>query len=473
MLKVIELFSGIGSQAKALERLYKDRGLEFEIVGTSDIDKDAIVSYATIHNGLTKEMIDDYTFPKDRQSMADFLKMLNIGYDFQKDKPYNWDRLVSSKEKYLEKYYLATILSKQLGDISKISSLPDCDLLIYSFPCTDISTAGLQKGFKAEDNTRSGLVWQVLRLLNNKIENEKPLPKYLLMENVRNLVSNTFINDFNLWIGKLAEIGYVTYYAVLNSKDFGVPQNRERVFAISILNDNNGYEFPKPFKLDKVLKDLLETDVDEKYFISLKGVEYILNPKRLGKYTNVNSDVSMPCTAVGQNNWTGTFIAEEYENCVEAGVLKGGKWDNLHEQSCRVYNTNALSPALNTCEGGGHETKIVCPYNTETDGTSRTIKAQYNNNNMRNFIRDDSFGATGVIEIQGIKYRIRKLTPLECIRLMDFDDEDFYKIKEIGMSDSQIYKQCGNSIVVSCLYHIFRKLFVDTEKEQITFFDEF
>ena len=146
-------------------------------------------------------MIDDYAFPKDRQSMADFLKMLNIGYDFQKDKPYNWDRLVSSKEKHLEKYYLATILSKQLGDISKISSLPDCDLLIYSFPCTDISTAGLQKGFKEDANTRSGLVWQVLRLLNNKIENEKPLPKYLLMENVKNLVGNTFINDFNLWNG--------------------------------------------------------------------------------------------------------------------------------------------------------------------------------------------------------------------------------------------------------------------------------
>ncbi len=267
MLKVSELFSGVGAQAKALERLQRDYGLEFEIVATSDIDKDAIVSYAAIHCGLTLEMIDTYGEYPSRYEMAEYLSELNIGYDFKKNKPYDWHKLSRRKAKEIEKYWLATHLSRQVGDVSKAPCLPKADLWTYSFPCTDISVAGLQKGLSEVSGTRSSLVWQVLRLL--KISAEKnELPKYLLMENVKNLVGTKFIKDFSLWVSTLDELGYKTVWEVQNAKDFGVPQNRERVFAISILkSENQSYEFPKGFPLEIRLKDILEHNVDEKYYL--------------------------------------------------------------------------------------------------------------------------------------------------------------------------------------------------------------
>ncbi|MFA5659036.1 MAG: DNA (cytosine-5-)-methyltransferase, partial [Oscillospiraceae bacterium] len=134
MISVNELFSGIGAQAKALERL----GLEHNIVATSDLDMNAIVSYAAIHNGLTLEMIDSYSEYPTRSEMADYLLKLNIGYDFKKNKAYDWHKLARKKSKEIEKYYLATIISKQVGDVSKVEKLPKADLWTYSFPCSDI-----------------------------------------------------------------------------------------------------------------------------------------------------------------------------------------------------------------------------------------------------------------------------------------------------------------------------------------------
>lgn len=276
MLKVNELFSGIGAQAKALERLQKDYGLEFEIVATSDIEKDAILSYAAIHCGLTSELVNCYPDYPSREKMATYLTNLNIGYDFKEDKPYDWDKLARRKGNTLEKYYLAAYLSRQVGDISKAPYLPKADLWTYSFPCTDISVAGLQSGLSVESGTRSSLVWQVLRLL--KISAEKnELPKYLLMENVKNLVGTKFIKDFSLWVNTLDELGYKTFWEVQNAKDFGVPQNRERIFAISILkSENQSYEFPKSFPLEIRLKDILEHNVDEKYYLKDEYTEKLL-----------------------------------------------------------------------------------------------------------------------------------------------------------------------------------------------------
>jgi len=261
-LKVIELFSGIGAQAKALERLE----VEHEIVATSDLDKDAIVSYAAIHNGLTLEMIENYPDYPSREDMAEYLQKLNIGYDFKKDKPYDWNKLARRKAKYIEKYYLATIISKQVGDVSKVEKLPKADLWTYSFPCTDISSAGQQKGFSKDSNTRSGLLWEVERLLNVAKDNDE-LPQYLLMENVKALVQQKFMPEFNNWLRVLDDLGYKTYWKVLNAKDYGVPQNRERVFAVSFL-DKRAFEFPERMPLMLRLKDILEQNVDEKYYLS-------------------------------------------------------------------------------------------------------------------------------------------------------------------------------------------------------------
>lgn len=208
-LRVFTAFSGYDSQCLALNRL-RDNYPEFDYVcvGWSEIDETAIKAH-------------DALFPQD------------------KDKNY--------------------------GDISKIdwSEVPDFDLFTYSFPCQDISAAGQQKGFQRGEGTRSGLLWECEEAIKVK------RPKYLLMENVKALVSNKFIDGFHEWLRLLESYGYYSNSEVLNSKEFGVPQNRERIFVISILRDGfePRYYFPKPFKLEKCLADVLDENVEESFFL--------------------------------------------------------------------------------------------------------------------------------------------------------------------------------------------------------------
>jgi DNA (cytosine-5)-methyltransferase 1 len=266
-ITLIELFSGIGAQVRGL----RNTGLyDVEVIATSDIDKDTIVSYAAIHNGLTPEIIQeiaDRDLPTEAyQKMADYLSSRNIGYDFTKNKLYDWQRLVNSKSKDLIKYSLACKLSHNLGDISKIKSLPYADLVTYSFPCTDCSIAGKTKGI-IKGETRSGLLYEATRLFRQMVEDGNA-PKYLLMENVKNLVGSKFRKIFDALLIFLDEIGYNTYWQVLNAAECSTPQNRERVFALSIRKDiDKGYEFPQPFDTGICLNDILEKDVDEKFFM--------------------------------------------------------------------------------------------------------------------------------------------------------------------------------------------------------------
>lgn len=262
MLKVNELFSGIGAQAKALERL----GIEHEIVATADIDHYAIISYAAIHCGLDKDMFKHFHYPSE-DIMKQYLNDRHIGYDYVNKHFIDWFKIRTKKQlKNLKMSYIATVLSKQVGDISKVKGLPKADLWTYSFPCTDISVAGQQKGLSKDSGTRSGLLWEVERLLNVAKANDE-LPNYLLMENVKNLVGKKFKADFDKWLKFLDRLGYKTYWKVLNAKNYGVPQNRERVFAVSFL-DKREFEFPKAIPLELRLKDILESDVDEKYYLS-------------------------------------------------------------------------------------------------------------------------------------------------------------------------------------------------------------
>ena len=157
---------------------------------------------------------------------------------------------------------------RNYGDISKIDwdKVPDFSLLTYSFPCTDISNAGKQGGLSENSGTRSSLLWECRKAIEAK------RPKYLLMENVKALVSKKFMGDFAKWQNYLSGLGYSNYWQVLNAKDYGVPQNRERVFMVSILGDE-GFVFPKPFPLERKLKDVLEENVDEKYYIAQEKVD--------------------------------------------------------------------------------------------------------------------------------------------------------------------------------------------------------
>ena len=584
-LTVNELFCGIGSQRKALERL----GISHEVVGIAEIDKYAIQSYESIFG-----------------------------------KTYNY------------------------GDISKVESLNYADLWTYSFPCTDLSVAGARKGFIDEDGnqTRSGLLYEVERLLD-KAKETNTLPKLLLMENVKNLVGKEFKLNFDKFLCKLTSLGYNNYWQVLNSKDYGIPQNRERVFVVSIRKDIDkyGYVFPKKLKLTKVLKDVLENTVDDKYYLS----ETIQERFKLElKSNNIVGTTAPSFRTIGQRDivygtegCVGALVATDYkqpkqilethhidnikkvvceQRCDEGlrffkdevvgalrtidacgdkrvielpciGASRGRNPENPSDRTTgcpteqrleinaqgisntittvqkdnyvietpirlgniygndkgsgfagNVYDKNAISPTLMTMNGGNSQPMIVSDsiHKIDIPQTIRVRKHTINNTKLvellrshknlsnkqiadalnvpitkvEHWFRTDVYFAVpdaeiwfklksllqietnefdeaittfeekeGVFEKSNRCYldsgiaptltssscdekivndlRIRKLTPLECWRLMGFDDEDFNKAQSSGVSDTQLYKQAGNSIVVDCLYYIFKSLLVD------------
>ena len=215
-IKVFTAFSGYDSQMMALNRVAERHNgdIDFDLVGWSEIDKYAIKAH-------------DLIFPQ------------------YKDRNY--------------------------GDISQIdwAQAPDFDLFTYSFPCTDISNSGLQKGLDEDSGTRSSLLWECRNAVIAK------RPKYLLLENVKALVSKKFIPYFKKWCDELNDYGYYNYWKVMNAKDYGVPQNRERVFLVSIRKDvdSGDFLFPEEFELTTFLNDVLEENVDDKYYLSEKSVE--------------------------------------------------------------------------------------------------------------------------------------------------------------------------------------------------------
>lgn len=340
-LRLIELFAGIGAQAKALENL----GVEFEHYRICEFDKYAVASYNAIHG--TEFTTSDIT------------------------KIHAADLGIVETDKY---EYIMT----------------------YSFPCTDLSTAGKQQGMSRESGTRSGLLWEVERLLKEAEE----LPQILLMENVPDVLSEKNSGDFFAWCRFLEDLGYTNKYAILNAKDFGVPQNRERCFMLSWLDDFH-YDFPQAKPLTVRLKDFLEPSVDEKYYLSEKTIKY--------------------------------FIQHTQES-----IEKGNGF--------RFEPTDGNSPK--------HNNRVVEPI--VWDGFNQYIRKDSScvGTLTRNCGADLKRNGQGIIK--GI--RIRKLTPKECWRLMGFDDESFSRAEK-KVSNSQLYKQAGNSIVVDVLMAIFKKLF--------------
>ena len=350
MITVNELFSGIGAFRKALVNL----NIPHKIVGISEIDRYAIKSYEAIFGA-----------------------------------------------------------ARNYGDISKVAKLDYADMWTYGFPCQDVSISGLQGGI-VKNETRSGLLYEVQRLLVTAASHDE-LPKYLILENVKNLVGKRFINDFNAWLEWLDGLGYNNYWQVINAKDHGLPQNRERVFVVSIHKsiDNKSFEFPKGFPLDKKLRDLMELEVDETYYLD-------------GKYESILK------------------VNDNYS------VLCGGTIGKMHDISRRVYNPEYIAPALHTCGGGYQEPKVFAPRVIGGLGEKKSNAGRQWYQQDR--IYDDkvaisvttSFNPYYIDTTQG---RPRKLTPRECWRLQGFGDEDFNAARNV-CSISQLYKQAGNSIAV-------------------------
>ena len=407
MLRVFEAFAGYGSQSIALRNL----GIEYEVVAISEIDKYAIKAYEAIHG------------------------------------PTN-----------------------NLGDICKIdpSDIPDHDLFTYSFPCQDLSVAGKQTGLGK--GTRSGLLYECEKVIEAK------KPKYLLLENVKNLVGKKFKPQFDEWLSYLEDLGYTNYWQVLNAKDYGVRQNRERVFVVSILGEHKPYEFPKAMSLDKCIADILEEEVDEKYYLS---EEIQKRFKITNQSKNIIGTTKPDFRTIGQrdlvydkNGVMGALVATDYKQPKQIAELNQLGTLDIKGMDCikRVYGTDGISPALTTMQGGNRQPKIltlpcICasrgrnPENPSdrTVGAPTEQRLEFNTKGTSNTIttvQKDNY----VVETT---YRIRKLTPRECFRLMGMSDDDIDKIQATGISNTQQYKMAGNSIVVDVLEAIFKNLFME------------
>lgn len=338
---------------------------------------------------------------------------------------------------------------RNAGDISKIDwgGQPDFDLFTYSFPCTDISNAGKQQGLSEDSGTRSSLLWECRKAIEIK------RPKYLLMENVKNLVSKKFIPDFRRWEQWLAGEGYCNFYKVLNAKDYGVPQTRERVFMVSILDEGASFHFPEPFPLERRLKDILEEDVDERYYLSdriVKGfmehnrrhqekgtgilclpktgedianavrangaisptdnmiidtaTSICLNPKVDGKQPSLEHRV-YDCSGISTAVTTGfmpkiavpavlTSKRNDYGKAVRKMYEAGELDESRHNMTDLVPRKDGICNTITSVE---KDNLLMEPFNADRDGVARTVKAQYHKNGMANFMRTDALGATGVI----------------------------------------------------------------------------
>lgn len=402
---MIELFSGIGAQERALRQLK----IPYRIINTCDCDKDAVLSYAAMRFDIDKAT-KEYQFPT-QDKMIEELQNKGFGYDFIKGKHTITSRTPINK---LKQYYIADKLSNNLGDISKVNRLPYADMVTYSFPCTDLSVAGKGEGMvnkcscgyswpidfsddneslicpscgaKVQSSTRSGLLGQVQRLLAVS-KKENTLPKYLLLENVKNLVGKKFKPQFDAWIRWLDSIGYNTYYQVLNSKNFGILQNRERIFALSIRKDvdNGNFNFPEQIPLTTRLKDILEKTVDEKYYLSGDKVESILANfiARQNEASGINLK-DQATTFDGLTDVAHTLMARDYKGfgnqsmtgVIEPSIIKVGQLDSSFDQSGRVYSAEGIAPTVMSNSHGKTSGGYTSPKILVDENSDKLIKVE-------------------------------------------------------------------------------------------------
>lgn len=351
MIKVLELFAGIGACSKALERL----GIEHEIVDAVEIDKYAIKAFNAIHHT-----------------------------NFEPQDITTWDK-----------------------DI-------ECDLIMHGSPCQDFSIAGKQAGGDMGSGTRSSLMYETLRIV------EKLRPKYVIWENVKNILSKRHVHNWDMYAERMEELGYVNYCDVLNAKDYGIPQNRERVFTVSVYAGDGILEYdfrtPEKIPLEKRLKDFLEKDVDEKYYLTEEKLQMI------GKWKCYEKPLEH---MLEDDSIVGTLTTRSGAECEGMKIYVNNKkgYDIAHNGDAIDFSY----PSSKTRRGRvGH-------------GVCQTLPTQCTQGVMDNYI-------------------VRKLTPRECFRLMGFDDKDFDACVAASISNAQLYKIAGNSIVVNVLEHLLTNL---------------
>lgn len=360
-MNVFHAFSGVDSQLMAEKRVWGD---DVRLIGTMEVDIDAIISSGLIHHNERLQGELKKELNKDRiDFMRLWLKERNIGYDFKKGKS-KIDRLSVDK---LNKLFLSCLLTRNYGDISlanKVKLRDEIDLFTYSSPCQSFSTAGKQQGL----NGVSGLLLECEKFIEiNK-------PKFLLLENVKNLVGKKFIKDFENWLSILDGLGYNSYWKVLNAKDFGIPQNRERVFCLSIRKDiDKGYNFPNEIPLEKRLKHLLDSNVDDKYYLKDTAKFFINNSFameqkgngfRFKPHVHNNANIAKCLTTKAGSRMDDNFIIdvdsknETFEFSSKNDELKSVRLFGIFDtekskhQAGSVWDKEMLAPTLDTMQGG-------------------------------------------------------------------------------------------------------------------------
>jgi len=335
-------------------------------------------------------------------------------------------------------------------DIQKWDKDIQVDLIMHGSPCVDFSLAGKQAGGDKGSGTRSSLMYETIRIV------EKLKPKYVVWENVKNILSAKHKHNFDNYLQSLSELGYINYYQILDAKDYGIPQHRERVFTISVLDNDRSFEFPPKRELKLKLKDLLENEVDEKYYLSNEQVDRI-------KYSSYHQKQSL----IQKKEYYDTLCSRDWKdpkciqtvlikNCTKKGYLEAIDGDGCYINNIAKKRGTVQKEMIPTLKAG-LDIGVVVKGNYSPSGHNATGIVD------KNYIVPtvmENYGSVTAIEEE---LRIRKLTPKECWRLMGFNDEDFEKAKSTGNSNSQLYKQAGNSIVVNVLMNIFYNLLKDTK----------
>ena len=463
-IRLIEFFAGYGSQALALKYL----GVKFEHYKICEWAVKSIQAYQDIHI----QDYFDYSENMSDENVIDYL--LRVGISANYNEPANKSQI---KRMNFRQIYNNIIATNNLVNIQNIKG-SDLDMvgidrydyiLTYSFPCQDLSLAGKGKGM-SDTSTRSGMLWEVERILTECKELGN-LPQILLMENVPQVHGVNNVQDFNKWKYKLEELGYKNYFQDLIATDYGIPQTRNRCFMISILGDYN-YTFPKPIPLKLKLKDMLEDNVDEKYYLSDRQLESLES----GSYNASKPSVKLQITDKGLCQTLDTMSGGNRQplirdkNATKKGYLEATDGDGIDISSRMEHHRGTVQKGMTqtiTTMGGENngvvvnrfyeqaletlnnnkvkDGDIIDAYNQKvlTDGNSPTITT-----------RPEGF-KTAILPVQDL--RIRKLTPKECFRLMGVRDEDFERCAK-HQSDSSLYHLAGDSIVVNVLMAIFKEL---------------
>lgn len=349
------------------------------------------------------------------------LKRLNLRTDI---------KFACDNDPFVKKSYFANYNINEdnwyndVHDINGLDYKNQIDLLVGGSPCQSFSMVGKRRGL---EDTRGTLFYEFARVV------KESQPKVFIFENVKGLINHDKGNTFETIKATFEELGYKYSYQVMNSKNYGIPQHRERIFIIGFKNNAVNFSFPDPISLEYKMHDFLEDFIDTKYYLKNKGIKFVTSSKnREKRYTQINGDIALCQKANQQFNWHGDFIFEEEKN---------GRFDEFIFDVNDVEEKYYLSEKVKNYVLAGGTKKFKTSTKTDLAVARPLLQSMHK---MHRAGVDNYVTHTG---------RIRKLTPKECLRLMGFTD-DFKQV----VSDTQMYKQAGNSIVVDVLIAILKQM---------------